>query len=352
MICVAQGIFRQSHGGYIMTRSGKIRQWLIIAAKIAVGSSAAILLADLFKLDHSASAGIVTLLTLMTTKWETLRLSALRLISFVITMIIGAAVFYLISIDWLSYGIFIFFLIFITYALGWISTISVNAVIGTHLLLDGHFGTADVFNEFMLVVIGIVIALVLNMFHDYRHKKKSIIANMRTIEEKMQKIMRELADFLVNDSTELGKQAEFEALDRELEAFIAESIDYQDNTFHSHPAYYIDYFRMRQSQCHIIFNLHDELERIKTLPARAGQISEYMYYVADNIVEFADPIPQLERAEELFGEMRSDDLPGSPDEFESRALLYHILSDLEEFLRFKQRFILKLTPEQIKEYRS
>ena len=335
-----------------MSKKIRIRQWLIIAAKIAVGSSAAILIADLLSLDHSASAGIVTLLTLMTTKWETLRLSVLRLISFVITMIIGAAVFYLVNIDWLSYGIFIFFLIFITYALGWVSTISVNAVIGTHLLLDGHFGTADVFNEFMLVMIGIILAIVLNMFHDYRHQKKTITANMRAIEGKMQKIMRELADFLVNDEPELGKREEFEALDRELEACIAESMDYQDNTYHSHPAYYIDYFRMRQSQCHIIFNLHDELERIKTLPARAGEVSEYMYYVADNIVEFADPVPQLARAQELFEKMRSDALPGSPDEFESRALLYHILSDLEEFLRFKQRFISELTPEQIKEYRS
>lgn len=335
-----------------MSKKIRIRQWLIIAAKIAVGSSAAILIADLLSLDHSASAGIVALLTLMTTKWETLRLSVLRLISFVITMIIGAAVFYLVNIDWLSYGIFIFFLIFITYALGWVSTISVNAVIGTHLLLDGHFGTADVFNEFMLVMIGIILAIVLNMFHDYRHQKKTITANMRAIEGKMQKIMRELADFLVNDEPELGKREEFEALDRELEACIAESMDYQDNTYHSHPAYYIDYFRMRQSQCHIIFNLHDELERIKTLPARAGEVSEYMYYVADNIVEFADPVPQLARAQELFEKMRSDALPGSPDEFESRALLYHILSDLEEFLRFKQRFISELTPEQIKEYRS
>lgn len=335
-----------------MSKKIRIRQWFIIAAKIAVGSSAAILIADLLSLDHSASAGIVALLTLMTTKWETLRLSVLRLISFVITMIIGAAVFYLVNIDWLSYGIFIFFLIFITYALGWVSTISVNAVIGTHLLLDGHFGTADVFNEFMLVMIGIILAIVLNMFHDYRHQKKTITANMRAIEGKMQKIMRELADFLVNDEPELGKREEFEALDRELEACIAESMDYQDNTYHSHPAYYIDYFRMRQSQCHIIFNLHDELERIKTLPARAGEVSEYMYYVADNIVEFADPVPQLARAQELFEKMRSDALPGSPDEFESRALLYHILSDLEEFLRFKQRFISELTPEQIKEYRS
>ena len=335
-----------------MSKKIRIRQWLIIAAKIAVGSSAAILIADLLSLDHSASAGIVALLTLMTTKWETLRLSVLRLISFVITMIIGAAVFYLVNIDWLSYGIFIFYLIFITYALGWVSTISVNAVIGTHLLLDGHFGTADVFNEFMLVMIGIILAIVLNMFHDYRHQKKTIISNMRTLEGKMQKIMRELADFLVNDEPELGKREEFEALDRELEACIAESMDYQDNTYHSHPAYYIDYFRMRQSQCHIIFNLHDELERIKTLPARAGEVSEYMYYVADNIVEFADPVPQLARAQELFEKMRSDALPGSPDEFESRALLYHILSDLEEFLRFKQRFISELTPEQIKEYRS
>ena len=335
-----------------MKNKKKLRQCLVIAAKIAVGSSAAILIAELLGIEHYASAGIVTLLTLMTTKWESLKLSALRLITFAISIGIAFVVFYLIDIDWISYGIYIFFTILIAYLLGWTATISVNAVIGTHLLLDGHFTGTDVLNELMIVIIGVVIAIVLNLFHDYHHQKKSIVANMRYVEGEMQKLMRHLAAFLLSDEEKLDTRGDFEAFRKELQGFINEAIDYQDNTFHSHPGYYIDYFIMRRSQCNIIANLQDELERIKTTPARAKEASELMEYVADNIVEMADPLPQLERIRDLFEDMRKDEPPKDTEEFESRALLYHILSDLEEFLRFKQRFILALSERQIKEYRS
>ena len=335
-----------------MENLNKARQNLILALKIAVGVSAAILIADLLGLDHSASAGTVTLLTLMTTKWETLRLSLFRMLSYVITMALGLAVFYFVDTDWLSYGIFIFFLIFITCTLGWVSTISVNAVLGTHLLLDGHFGLSDMANELMIVVIGVVIAIVLNLFHDYRHQKKTIIANMRYVEEEMRRLMCTLAQFLLNEETKLDTGKDCERLDNELKAFIKEAMDYQDNTFHSHPGYYIEYFRMRRSQCHIIENLHDELERIKTVPARAADTAALMEYIAGNIVEHADPVPQLDKIKQVFEDMKNDVPPLTADEFESRALLYHILSDLEEFLRFKQKFIRNLTPKQIEEYRS
>lgn len=186
-----------------MSKAKKLRQWGLLAAKIAVGSSGAIFLAQLLELDHYTSAGIITLLTLMTTKWETLQLSVFRLITFIITMIVGGIAFHFIDTAWISYGVFIFFLIFLSYALGWHATISVNAVLGTHLLLDGSFGVAEVQNEFLLVIIGVVIAIILNLFRDYKHQRKTIIANMRYVERQMQKMMRELAAYFSDEEVKL-----------------------------------------------------------------------------------------------------------------------------------------------------
>ena len=45
---------------------------LLLDAKIAVGSSAAIYIAQILGLEYEASAGTIALLTLVTTKWETL----------------------------------------------------------------------------------------------------------------------------------------------------------------------------------------------------------------------------------------------------------------------------------------
>lgn len=330
----------------------KVTTWLVSALKIAVGSSAAIFIARAMELDHYTSAGIITLLTLMTTKWETLRLSVLRLITYAISMILGVIIFTFVKIDWLAYGLFIFSIIFITFALGWRATISVNAVLGTHLLIDQSIGADDLINELLLVVIGIVIALILNLFHDYKNQKKTIVESMRCVEGEMRKLMNALAEFLSGRETDVDIIGDFEKLKAKIQDCLQVAHDYQDNTFHSHPAYYIAYFEMRLSQCNVIYNLYMEIKKIKILPARGTEVSEFMKYLADNIVELNDSEPQLKKIEEMFEEMRQGTPPDTMEEFENYALLYHVLSDLEEFLYYNLDFIKGLDERQIKEYRS
>ncbi len=48
--------------------------------------------------------------------------------------------------------------------------------------------------------------------------------------------------------------------------------------------------------------------------------------------------------------MKKEELPKSREEFENRAILYHILMDMEEFLVYKQRFVRSLDERQKKLY--
>ena len=59
------------------TAKYKFKKMMLLSAKIAIGSSCAIYLAQLLELQYATSAGIITLLTLITTKWETFKLSFL-----------------------------------------------------------------------------------------------------------------------------------------------------------------------------------------------------------------------------------------------------------------------------------
>lgn len=49
---------------------------LILSLKIGVGSAIAIILAYFFKLDNPTSAGTIALLSLLTTKWGTVKLAS------------------------------------------------------------------------------------------------------------------------------------------------------------------------------------------------------------------------------------------------------------------------------------
>lgn len=325
---------------------------LLQAFKIAVGSSAAIYLAESFHLEFGTSAGSIALLTIVATKWETVRLSVLRIVTFVIAVILSWLTIAAFHSEWVAYGVFIFVLIMICELLGWKSTISVNAVIGTHFLTTGDFGRDFILNEFWLVLIGISIALLLNLFHNNRSHKKEIIRNMRYTEEKLQMILKEVAAYLAHEKMTRSQSVweEIKTLEKKLQDFVGDAYEYQDNTFQSHPGYYIDYFEMRTNQFNVLHNLHSEMKKIREMSRQAALVADYVQYMSDFVVERNSPYEQIEKLEEIFEAIRQAPLPSSREEFESRAILYHILMDLEEFLIFKRRFVEGLDEKQRKIY--
>lgn len=334
----------------IMKGKREIRKLITYAVKIALGSSLAIYLAQLFDLKFAASAGSITLLTIVTSKWETLKLSACRILSFGIAVVFMSLIEHYISIEWVTYGIFILIFTLICECLGWKTTLSVNAVIATHFLTMKSVSAEAVLNEFWLLAIGISIAVIMNLFHWNNRDKKEIIANMRFTEERLQFIVGELAIYLSNKELNRNVWDDIISLEKKLHDFIQMAQEYQNNTFVSHPQYYIDYFEMRLDQCHVLHNLHYEVKKMRSRPKQAKVIAEYLNYMQMYVTEVNIPVKQLNRLHEIFEKMKEENMPATREEFESRARLYHILMDIEEFLIFKKRFVEELEKEQIDRY--
>ena len=335
-----------------MTEKSRIKKRILRAAKIAVGSSTAIFLAKMLHLDHMISAGTIALLTIMTTKWETVKLSVSRLVTLLITITLAEILFQNIGNEWQAYGLFIFLMIVICEMLGWGATISVNSVIGAHFLTGMDFGRQAVMNEVMLVVIGTAVAVILNLFQDYEGSRKNLVRYMRETENRLQRVLKEVAVYMSSENMRGDVWVDIGNLETQLKEYIIEACEYQDNTFSSHPGYYIDYFEMRLQQCMILHNLHYEVKKIRSMPVQAKIIADYMLYLKDYVVEKNIPERQMDRLMEIFGEMKQEPLPKSREEFESRAILYHILMDLEDFLICKRRFVEGLDEKQKKIYWS
>lgn len=333
-----------------MERKKKWKKILFQAIKIAVGSSAAIYIAESLGLQYGASAGSITLLTIVTTKWETVRLSLYRLITFVIAVLLAAVTIGWLKSEWLGYGTYIFMILMISHLLGWVTTVSVNAVIGTHFLIARDFSLLFIRDEFLLVLIGVSIALLLNLFYDYQGQRKDLIRYMRETENFLQITLCELAAYLHNKDMQINVWDRIIEFEKRLHGYIEAAYEYQENTFQSHPGYYIDYFEMRMKQLNVLHNLHYEIKKIRTMPKQALMIADYIMYMADYVIEINQPEKQLARLQEIFAEMKAEPLPESREEFENRAVLYHILMDLEEFLIFKKRFVSGLNEKQQKLY--
>lgn len=323
---------------------------MLLSIKIGLGTSIAIYIAQVMNLEYAISAGTVTLLTLMTTKWQTIKLSIGRLATFIITILLIWAIFSRVDNAWAAYGILLMLIVFIAELLGWRATISVNAVVAAHMITNQDFTAAAVRNEFLLVLIGVVLAITLNLFHANITHKRQIIADMRDTENKLQSILRELGAYLCGNEMRENAWDNICALEKKIQDYTQSAYEYQDNTFQSHPQYYISYFEMRHEQCHILHNLHSEMVKILSIPKQAKVISEYLYYLVDYVIEINAPDQQIARLNEIFANMRNEELPKTREEFENRALLYHILMDIQDFLLCKEKFVNELDEMQLKRY--
>ncbi len=321
-----------------MLNTMKAKKCLLLAVKIAVGSSFAIYIAELLNLQYSSSAGIVTLLTLFTTRKGTVKLSIARLVTFAIIPVVTLVTFIPIKSAWVAYGLYIFLIVSICGMLNWQATISTNAVIGTHFLMGRDFSPEFFLNEFLLVSIGICFAFVLNHFHDFQSQKEDFSKRILWVENQMQELLENVARYLSQEQTQKEVWKELSDTRKELLGFLMDAREYEGNAFNENAAYYSKFFEMRLDQCQILFNLHNEMRKIKEVPAQAKIVAEYVRYMNCYVTELNEPTLQLQALEEIFQRMKKEPLPATRKEFENRAVLYHILMDLEEFLLLKKQF--------------
>lgn len=328
----------------------KLKKTLLLAAKIGFGASVAIYIAEMLQLQYATSAGIITLLTLITTRWGTFRLSGQRILTYGISAVACWVVFRLAPSVWIGYGVYLFIMVLLTEWLGWERTLSTNAVIGSHFLVTQDFSVTFIVNELLLVIIGITIAILLNLFHINSAHEHGIIRRMRSVEASMKEILGELAGYLLKDERDNRVWEHLTKLEKKIEESVELAYEYHHNTFHSYQDYYAAYFEMRARQCGTLHNLHTEMKRIRQVPEQARIVAEFILDVAPYVEEMNEPKKQLNELYELLEKFRKEPLPTTHEEFESRAELYHILMDLEEFILYKKKFVEEIDETQFQKY--
>jgi len=326
------------------------RKMLIIALKIAIDTSAAMFIAQALHLQNAGSAGTIALLTILTTKWETIRLSVARIVTFAISALLVLLIFVNIHIDWIAFGLYMFFVVLACEMLGWKSTISVNSVIGAHFMIAQDFSPQFIANEFMLVLIGTIVAFVVNLFSHNKNRQKKLVANIAYVESQLQMILRELASYLLKQEMKADVWDDIRNLEARLKNLVVDAYEYEGNTFRTHTGYYMSYFEMRLEQCNVLHDLHYELQKIRSHTYQAEQVAEYMLYLVGYVKETNSPEEQIMYLEAFVEDMQAQPLPTSRDEFETRAIIYHILTELEAFLIHKKRFVNALDEKQRKLY--
>lgn len=317
----------------------------LLLLKTGIGSAVSIFLANRFNLLYSASAGIITLLTIQNTKIETISITVKRIISFFIAVVIAFIIFTKLGYTSAAFGGFIFIFVAISNFLGLQDGISMNAVLTTHFLIEKRIDAPFILNEILLLIIGMGIGVLLNLIMPKnmdKIKKEQIIIEdrMRNILMCMSNVLKGNKDCLVCNDYKEG--IDLKSLDGLLERLIEKAYEEAGNTLLVETKYQISYLEMRKLQIVVLKDIYKNIEEIHNILPQSIEVSKYIEKVSEEFHELNNVEALIIELEELYSFFRREDLPITREEFENRAILFNILNDLESFLEIKRSFILKI----------
>ncbi len=318
--------------------------------KIAAGAGISMALAEGLGLHYAASAGVITLLSIQDTKRETIRVMVRRLFSFGLALAFAAACFSVFGYGAPALGVFLLLFSGASLALGIPEGISVNTVLMTHFMAERSMSVLNIVNELALLAAGVGIGVLVNLYilgkgRLMRENQAEFVSRMKDILESMAKMLSPQ-----KEAEEAGLRERLKGLDLLLKAGEKNAYEEMENKLLTETKYYLRYMNMRKNQSAVLGRIAENIGHLQTLPVQSEQIARFIRQIVDSFHEYNNAIELLDRLMKVKESMRKQPLPDTRQEFESRAVLYRILLELEQFLEIKKNFVEELTEDEIKKF--
>lgn len=314
------------------------REHIIMGLKVALGAAASILLANLMQLQYAATAGIITVLSIMGTKRETLRIAGGRALAYMSAVAIAFVCYSVLGYSLAGFAAYLFVFAVVCYTFRWAYAIAMVSVLMTHFMAAGEMSGAMLVNETMLFATGALVGIAVNLH--LRANGQAMSSRLRAVDELMRAALHALsrAPEGLTDAALL-----VESLGQELKAAESLALSNADNTFSGEPAFALSYVQMRRSQRRILAQMCEAMGKITACPVQQQAVTALIRRVAEEYSMENDVSALLSALQELLTEMRASALPADRTEFESRAVLYYVLLRMKDFLLLKRQFYEEMT---------
>ncbi len=323
---------------------------LLMAVRITLGIILTVIIAQLIGLQFAASTCIVTMLGIHATKRETLKTAGKRLISILYTIAIAVLIYLLMGNALPAFCISLAILTFLTYAIGWNGTLSINVVVLVHLFIqDVPFSGGLLLNEFIRVMLGLVIALAVNF--RLPTKENEFRKDMDDIENTIRVMLHSFAEILRGKGAvtdELGEH--LKSLGKSLDSGMDNAYAFANNDLSPHAQYYMHYIALRKTETFILYNIYLYLKKLDKTDSCTCSIADYVDSMAD-CIEMERPLDDVHRKLEIVNKCIDElELPKNKDDMKNISLVFYIKGNLERMVAAKMEFIDELDPEAIKRY--
>lgn len=170
---------------------------VIKSIKIAAAAVLAITIAAELGLKYSATAGIITVLSIQNTKRETVKSARNRTLAFLCALILAAASFRLLGFTLLAFaGYLLSFALLCLYA-DWGEAIAMDSVLITHFLTEQSMSASLIGNEIALFLTGTTVGVLVNMHLRRREKAFKKLAD--DVDSQIKGILSRMSHWLLEE---------------------------------------------------------------------------------------------------------------------------------------------------------
>lgn len=312
---------------------------IVKAFKIALAAVLSILTANLLGLRYAVTAGIITVLSIQNTKRETLKTARNRGLAFLCALVLAFLCYSLFGFRVGAFIVYLFFFALLCLCAGWVEAIAMDSVLISHFLTEQDFGAGMLVNELLLFAIGTFFGILINLH--LRKKEDEFDRLSRQVDDEIRGIVHRMSENLRRaDKTGYNSDC-FVRLEDKIGMAKECALRNWNNTLWSQTFYELDYIRMRENQSRVLRNVYDSILLIRMLPSQTMQVADFFEEICAQYHRDNDVEELLQRLKDMLSDMKQENLPGSREEFEARALLFYTLMQLQEFLRLKNRFVKK-----------
>lgn len=304
--------------------------------KTALGTALSIFIAQSLNLQFYVSSGILTILSIQVTRKRSLQGSINRFISCLLSFALGAIFFDLIGYNPLAVVLLILVYLPILVRLKLQETFPNASVIILHLYTSKSVTIPLFWNELQLITIGIGIGLLMNLYMPSNDRTLKVL--QEKIEGNFAKILMEYAIYLrVGESTWVGKEMiDTPILLRQAKELALQKLE--NYLIRQQEAEYA-YFELREKQFELLERMLPIVSRLNHDVPQGRQLSEFVEELSQNIHPENTAYIFLEKIAALRTEVKKTELPQTREEFETRASLFYLLNEFEQYLYIKQNYL-------------
>ncbi|TCS96676.1 aromatic acid exporter family protein [Hazenella coriacea] len=312
--------------------------------KTAIGTGLSIAIAQWLGLQFYTSAGIITILCIQPTKKRSYRSAFERVLGCLMAIFLAGILFEMIGYSPWALSLLLLIHIPLSVFFNTKEGIVTSTVIMLHIYLQKSISIDLVLNELALIVIGVGVALIINLYMP--NVEKQLKQYQQDLESNFRKILNEISVYLRKGESDWDGREITETAQLLKEAKHLALLDIENSGMDEEYSYY-RYFEMREHQFEILERI---MPIVSSLEPRlqSFMIADFFDRVADAVQPGNTATIYLDELEELRKKFKQTPLPLDREEFETRAALVQFVNEMGGYLILKRDLIKEEQKDQKK----